>query len=54
MGKLQRKMETIRKKGSDSKIRQSNIQTSNLNGNFRDSPSIQGSLVFYIYKAGHD
>ena len=43
-------MEIIRKKGSDSKIRQSKIQTSNLNSDFRDSPSTQGSLVFYIIK----
>ena len=43
-------MNTIRKKGFDSKIRQSKIQTSNLNRNFRDSPSTQESLVFYIIK----
>ena len=43
-------MDTIRKKGSDSKIRQSKIQTSNLNRNFRDSPTTQGNLVFYIIK----
>lgn len=40
-------METIRKKGSDSNIRQSKIQTNDLNRKCRNSPSTQGNLVYY-------
>lgn len=40
-------METIRKKGSDSNIRQSKIQTNDLNRKCRNSPSTHRSLVYY-------
>lgn len=42
-----RQMETMRNKGSDSNIRQSQIKTNVWNRKCRNSPSTYGNLVYY-------